>query len=38
MSLSYNKFGAPKLSNGHAISISHSKELWQVITAEKLPR
>ena len=34
--LSYSKFGAPQLSNGNAISLSHSKELFAVITAEKV--
>lgn len=34
-SLSYNDYGAPKLSNGKAISFSHSNELLAIITSDK---
>ena len=34
--LIHNKYGAPKLSNGKAFSLSHSKELLAVISANKL--
>ena len=33
--LSYDEFGAPKLSNGKAISISHSKYIISIIVANK---
>jgi len=33
--LSHDEFGAPKLSNGKAISISHSKHLISIIVANK---
>ena len=32
----YNSFGAPKLSNGKAVSLSHSNELLAFISANKL--
>ena len=35
--LSYDEFGAPKLSNGKAISISHSKYLISIIVAISTP-
>jgi len=34
--LSYNSYGAPNLSNGKAVSLSHSKELLAFISANKL--
>ena len=34
--LYYNSFGAPNLSNGKAISLSHSKEFLAFISAKKL--
>ena len=34
-SLSYNDCGVPKISNGKAISFSHSNELLAIITSEK---
>lgn len=34
--LFYNSFGAPKLSNGKAVSLSHSQELLAFISANKL--
>ena len=34
--LYYNSYGAPKLSNGKAVSLSHSEELLAFISANKL--
>ena len=34
--LSYNSYGAPNLSNGKAVSLSHSNELLAFISANKL--
>ena len=34
--LIHDIYGAPKLSNGNAFSLSHSKELLAVISADKL--